>query len=106
MPDREREIGGRWSSVVLAVKRMSKPIRRTKGSGVWGVGGHDGWRVDPNHRIVSRGVGGPLDNVVRFVEAIELRQSQRAAIPLEGGESARLALPTGVNAEEAQVLLF
>ena len=106
MPDREREIGGRWSSVVLAVKRMSKPIRRTKGSGVWGVGGHDGWRVDPNHRIVSRGVGGPLDNVVRFVEAIELRQSQRAAVPLQRGETARFAFPTGFESEEAQLSLL
>jgi threonine 3-dehydrogenase len=82
---------------------MSKPVRRTRGSGVWGVDGHDGWRVNPDHRIVSRGVGGPLDNVVRFGEAIELRQSQCAAVPLQRGETARFAFPTGFESEEAQV---
>jgi hypothetical protein len=106
MPDREREAGGRRSSVVLAVERMSKPVRRTKGSVVWGVHGHYGWRIDTNHRIVSRGVGGPLDNVVRFVEAIELRQSQRAAVPLQRGETAQFAFSTGFESEEAQVPLL
>jgi hypothetical protein len=53
--------------------------------------------------VVSRGAGGPLDNVVRFGEAIELRQTQRAAIPFESGEAARLAFPTGFNSEEAQL---
>jgi hypothetical protein len=85
---------------------MSKPVRRTHGDGVWDVVGNNGWRVDPNHRIISGGVVGPLDNVVRFGEATELRQTQRAAIPLQRGESARLALPTGVNSEEAQLFLF
>jgi hypothetical protein len=47
-----------------------------------------------------------LKNVVRFDEAIELRESQRAAIPLEGGETARFALPTGINSEEAQPALI
>jgi hypothetical protein len=82
---------------------MSKPVGRTKSDRVRGVNGHDGWRVDPDHRIFSRGVGGPLDNVVRFVEAIELRQSQRAAVPLQRGETARFAFPTGFEPEEAQV---
>jgi hypothetical protein len=44
-----------------------------------------------------------LDNVVRFGEAIELRQSQRAAVPLQRGETARFAFPTGFKSEEAQV---
>lgn len=82
---------------------MSKPVRRAHGDSVGHVGGNNGWRVDPDHRIVSRGVGGPLDNVARFGEAIELRQSQRAAVPLQRGETARLAFPTGFNSEEAQV---
>src|SRR5580692_7728631 len=106
MPDREREAGGRRSRMVLAIERMSKPIRRTKGSGVWGVDGHHGWRINPNHRIVSCGVGGPLYNIVRFVEAIELRQSQRAAVPLQRGETARFAFPTGFESEEAQLPLL
>jgi hypothetical protein len=89
--------------VVLAIKRMSKPVRRTHGDGVWDVVGNNDWCVDPDHRIVPGGVGGPLDNVVQCGEAIELRQTQRAAIPLERGEAARLAFPTGFNSEEAQV---
>ncbi len=54
---------------------------------------------------MSRGAGSPFDNVVRFGEAVELRQTQRAAIPLQRGEAARLALPTGFKSEEAQLAL-
>ena len=100
---RRRQVRGRRAGAILAVERMSKPVRRTHGDGVRDVVGNNGWRVDPDHRIVSGGVGGPSNNVVRFGEAIELRQSQRAAIPLQRGEAARFALPTGVNSEEAQV---
>ena len=85
---------------------MCKPVRRTKGSCVWRVDGHHGWRVNPNHRVVSRSVGSPLDDVVRFVEAIELRQSQRTAVPLQRGETARFAFPTGFESEEAQLSLL
>jgi hypothetical protein len=102
MPHRRRKIAGRGSGAVLAVERMSQPIRRTHGDGVRDVVGNNGWRVDPDHRVVAGGVGGPMDNVVRFGEAIELRQSQRAAVPLQCGEAARLAFPTGFNSEEAQ----
>lgn len=85
---------------------MSKPVRRTHGNGVRDVVGNNGWRVDPDHRVVAGGVGGPLDDVVRFDEAIELLYAQRAAVPFQGGEAARLAFPTGFNSEEAQVYLL
>ena len=55
---------------------------------------------------MAGGIRGPLEDAVRFAEAIELRQMQRAAIPLEGGESARLALSTGFKSEEAQLPLL
>jgi threonine 3-dehydrogenase len=55
---------------------------------------------------VSGSIGSPFDDVVRFDEAVELRQTQRAAIPLERGEAARLALPTGFKSEEAQSLSY
>jgi hypothetical protein len=39
-------------------------------------------------------------------EAIESRQMQRAAVPIEGCNAAGLALPTEVNSQEAQNPLF
>ena len=81
---------------------MSEPVRRAHGNGVWDLAWHDGGRIDPNHRVVAGGFRSPLNNVIRFDEAIELRQTQRAAVPLQRSEAARLALSTGFKSQEAQ----
>src|SRR5581483_2571065 len=70
------------------------------------IRGNDRRRVDSDHRVLARGGIGPLYNFVRFDQAIELRQLQRASIPLKRGETARFALPTGINSEEAQLIRF
>ena len=95
MPNRERD----WWAKVLAIERMSKPVRRTRASGLRGEVGASipitasFPAVSAAHWIMSSG----------SVEAIELRQSQRAAVPLQRGETARFAFPTGFESEEAQV---
>ena len=83
---------------------MSEPVRRAHRSGVRDLAGHNSGRIDPNHRVVPGGFRSPLNNVIRFDEAIELRQTQRAAIPLQRSEAARLAFSTGFKSKEAQLV--
>ena len=60
---------------------MGKPVRRAHAGCVGNVqkintrsqGWDYGGRVDPDHRIATRGGVGPFENVIRFGEAIELR---------------------------------
>ena len=82
---------------------MGEPVRLAHREGAGRIAGNDGGRIDPDDGIIAGGIGGPLNDLIRFGEAIELRQMQRAAIPLEGGESARFALATGFKSEEAQL---
>ena len=99
---RRRQVRGRGPGAILAIQRLSEPVRRAHSNGS-GRLRDDSWRVNPNHRIVPGSVASPFDNVIRFGEAVELRQTQRAAVPLQRGEAARLALPTGFKSEEAQL---
>jgi hypothetical protein len=62
--------------------------------------------VDADSSMLRRLSLHPSQDVVRMGEAIESRQMQRAAVPIEGCNAAGLALPTEVNSQEAQKPLF
>lgn len=106
VPNLRQQIGGRGAGAIFAIERMGEPIRRAHDHGVGRFAANNCRGIDPDYGIMAGGLGGPLNNAIRFDEAIELRQTQRAAIPLERGETARLALPTGFKSEEAQLFFI
>jgi hypothetical protein len=103
MPNLRQQIRRRRARAIFTVKRLSQAIGGAHRERGGRFARHNRRRIDSDNGIMAGGIGSPLNDVIRFCEAIELRQSQRAAIPLERGEATRLALSTGFKSEEAQL---
>jgi hypothetical protein len=63
-------------------------------------------RVNTDSGILASLFLNPSEDILRSGEAIESRQFERAAIPIENRDATGLALPTEIDSQKPQNLLF
>src|SRR5579864_9247244 len=101
-PESAGAAGRVCARVVPAVERMRQLVRVAHSGGV----GDDDRSIDAGDCVRACLGAGPIEDFARFREPQERAEMQRAAVPFKHGESAGFVLPTKIDAEKSQALVW